>query len=86
MSYTKTTSVSIRMLSHTEVITFKMTVTRSKRIAEEFFELCECHNVGNSLDIERFEEVPNTITPVNFVENGFRNQYLRVHSIMREIV
>ena len=36
--------------------------------------------MGNSLDIERFEEVPNTITPVNFVENGFRNQYLRVHS------
>ena len=37
LSYTKTTSVSIRMLSHAEVITFKMTVTRSKRIAEEFF-------------------------------------------------
>jgi len=35
LSYTKTTSVSIRMLSHAEVITFKMTVTRSKRIAEE---------------------------------------------------
>ena len=40
----------------------------------------ECHNVGNSLDTERFEEAPDTNAPVNFVENVFRNQYLRVHS------
>ena len=35
LSYTKTTSVSIKMLFHSEVITFKMTLARSKRIAEE---------------------------------------------------
>ena len=32
----------------------------------------ECHNVGNSLDTERFEEAPDTNAPVNFVGNVFQ--------------
>ena len=32
----------------------------------------ECHNVGNSLDTERFEKAPDTNAPVNFVENVFQ--------------
>ena len=68
------------MLSHSEVITFKMTLTRSKRIAEEPLltlsaakkKRMNVTNVGNNLDTERFEEAPETNAPVNFVENVFQ--------------
>ena len=66
----------MKVLFHCEVITFKMILTRSKRISEEPLLTLSAakkkewmYNVGNSLDTKRNEDAPVTDAPVNFMED-----------------